>query len=86
MTNSGFTIDMTDPTTRRKVQLVSLIGALQIELGTGMKLRSRFSAIAVAQSLGFTGATKKKALQFCIDEMKKLDPNYTPSDRALALL
>lgn len=87
MTNTHIIIDMTDAQTRRWTQLATLKAALKIEIATGLKMRARFSPIRVAQSLGYTGqASKKKALSWVLDEIKKIDPEAPEDDTARDLL
>jgi len=85
MTNTdAFTIDMTNPETRQKVRLVTIISALTIEVGTGMKMHRNANPLAALKHdyPTFKG-NKRAALQFAIDTMKSLDPEYKVSTMTL---
>lgn len=51
----------------------TLAQGLALEITTGMKMSNRYSAVKVANSMGFTGKQKKPALQWVI-ETYKLEP------------
>ena len=79
-------IDMTNEDTRNKVVMVTLISALTIEVGIGIKMSRNVNTLATAKRLGFTGSRKAAALQWAVDTMKTLDPEYAPSGSTLRAL
>jgi hypothetical protein len=79
-------IDMSNLETRDKVVMVTLISALTIEVGIGLKMGRNVNTLATATRLGFTGSRKAAALQWAVDTMKTLDPAYTPSRSTLRAL
>jgi hypothetical protein len=61
---------------------IQVIHALALEINTGLKLSARGSALQAAKIQRLVPETcrsKKKALEICIAEMKKKDPDYEPS-------
>ena len=84
MTNNM--IDMTLPSNRAKVILLTAIHALTIELRTGMKMSRGANPLDALRRLGFTGRTKKAGLLYAIDTLKDLDPDYTPSKTVQSVL
>jgi hypothetical protein len=65
MTDAGFSIDMRKD--GLKVQMIYLIGGLAFEINVpGMKMSRHVSTVRAAQSLGFTGSNKAKALRWAV--------------------
>lgn len=88
MTNNdkAIALDMTDPTIRARVILVTIISGLTLELGTGMtSSRGRSPLQVLKADFGFKG-NKKAGLKFAIEELQKLDPGYVPGARTTKLL
>lgn len=83
--SAGFVIDMTDPLTRQKVVLATIISALAFELNTGgMKIARNVNPLATLKRDYPTFKGNKKAgLQFAIDTMKSIDPDYKVSTMTL---
>lgn len=83
MTNS-FALDMSDLDTRKKVVLLTIISGLTIEIMTGMKVSRGVSPIAaLKRDFNFTGRTKVIALNFAVQQMMELDPQWEISPRIL---
>lgn len=84
-TNAGFAIDMTNPDTRRKVVLITIISGLALEIECpGLKVSRGVQPLAaLKRDFDFKGRTKREGLQFAIDTMKSLDPDYKISTAAL---
>jgi hypothetical protein len=77
-------IDMTNPDTRKKVVLVTVISALTIEVSHGIKMSRGVQPMAVLKrDYGFTNPRKLAGLKFAVETMKELDPEYVPSGRTL---
>ncbi len=74
------------PELMSKLQMISLIGALTMEIGIGMKLSRNINALQVAQRLGFEGSRKAGALKWAVAHMKELDPEYTIPERTAKVL
>lgn len=80
-------IDMTDLETREKVVLVTIIYGLTIELGTGMKVSRGVQPLqALKRNYPDFRGNKRKGLQFAVDAMRLLDPEYQPSKQVLSIL
>lgn len=69
---------MTNPETREKVVLVTIIHALAFEIVTKMKMSRNANAFAALKRdyPDFKG-NKKAGLRYAIDRIKELDPEYT---------
>lgn len=65
----------------RKATVVQVIYALALEVGTGMKVSSRMSALQAAKLqrvVPETCRSKKAALKLAVEHMKGLDPTWEP--------
>ena len=81
------TIDMTNKETASKVVMLTLISGLALEIRCpGLKVTRGPSTISVAKRLGFTGRTRKKALEWAVEQMTIADPDYQPGWTTVAAL
>lgn len=81
-------IDMTNLETRRKVVLLTIISGLSIELQTGMKVSRGVTPFGALKRdyPDFKGKSRFEALEFALEKMMDLDPEYVPSARILKLI
>lgn len=71
------TINMNNSHTRNRVVLVTIISALTIEVKTGMTVSRGVQPLAaLKRDFGFKGRTKRQGLQFAVDTMIDMDPEY----------
>ena len=78
---------MTNLETRQKVRLVTIIAALTIEVGTGMKMSRGVQPLqALKHDFPNFKGNKKAGLQFAVDRMKDLDSDYKISTSTLKAL
>jgi hypothetical protein len=67
----------------RKFVVLQVVHALALEVTTGMKISRYGSALQAAKLQAVVPErcrNKKTALKLAVDYMKKLDPDYEPSD------
>jgi hypothetical protein len=73
----------------RRFTVLQVVHALALEVGTGMKISSRMSALQAAKLqrvVPETCRSKKAALKLAVEYMKGIDPEYEPKGSvALAL-
>lgn len=75
------TIDMTDKELAAKVVMITLVSGLTLEVRTKGRVlvaRAPNNTIATARRLGFEGRTRRQALEWAVEQMVELDPDYQP--------
>lgn len=74
-------IDMTNKETAAKVVMLTLVSGLTIEVNTNGRVlvaRAPNNTLATARRLGFKGRTRKQALEWAVEQMVELVPDYQP--------
>lgn len=76
----SFSIDMRANGNALKVQVVTLITGLALEINTEnrMRLTNKVNCLKVAKGLGFTGRTKVEALKWLVETADSF--GYEPDD------